>query len=255
VYPSRATLHFTRDIAANAARIAQKILDFLFMVFTFSVPLVHPFAAEASTERGYAITSTCLSSSDRLATKAGGGMKKVLIVIFAVAVLAGCATASLVDGRIYRSGGISFNTKYEGPDPTTSDLFETLTGIPAETVSSVEAVYIHSRSNGISVPAEHISLWRITSSTVTYVVRIFQLSEEKLSTLVIDGREVALRTATWNGGYMDFECTVFMALIPPEDVEGLFAGDDIRIQCWGTTIKLTEKEISALRLLSPEKPT
>ena len=39
------------------------------------------------------------------------------------------------------------------------------------------------------------------------------------------------------------------------DVEELLDSDDIRIQCWdGSAIVPTEKEISYLRLLSPQKP-
>lgn len=180
-------------------------------------------------------------------------MKKFLILLFAVAVLAGCATwpeFGVVERRA--------DSQWDVP----KRMFETLTGIPAWAVKESERVPLHSRHEGLAYGAlwliRTISLMRVTDANVTYVLEVilkYPASENyQPITLVIGGREVMLKqTEERVGG----EITIgwVLAEVPPEDVEELFASDDISIQCWdGPAIKLTEKEISYLRMLSPQKP-
>ena len=181
-------------------------------------------------------------------------MKKVLILMFTVAVLAGCPTlVGLLD-------------KWEGfPNfgyPRASEMFETLTGIPAGTVKTSERVFIYSDCSGNNWERPcSISLVRITSAKVTYVLTLFLGGHEEVKhpawiVLVIDGRAVTLKTVTEEGRTGEFLYEQVMAAVPPEHVDELFAAADIRIVCWRSTgiVKLTEKGISSLRMLSPQKP-
>ena len=175
-------------------------------------------------------------------------MKKVLILMFAVAVLAGCATWRINRWEGFWGEGSIY--------PRISEMFETLTGIPAWAVKTSEQVSIHSRNINTLSLIRTISLMRMTDANVTYMLVAFRLKDcPPLVTLVIGGREVTLKTKTGATPGGEFQAELVLAEVPPEDVEELFASDDIRIQCWdGPAIKLTEKEISYLRLLSPHKP-
>jgi hypothetical protein len=185
-------------------------------------------------------------------------MKKILILLFAVAALAGCVTDPDELGRIHKWEGFPPDSRSLWPwDFWSSEMFETLTGIPAETVKTSERVLIE-RGRYIDT----FSLMRITGVNVTYVLIVWTLivHPQRVSiTLVIDGRAVTLKTAT-RESHESYEWV--MAAVPPDYVEGLFASDDIRIQCWTdwrgwantVTIKLTAEEISYLRMLSPQKP-
>ena len=130
-------------------------------------------------------------------------MKKILIVLFAVAVLAGCFTwPELGHINTYWEGFWGGREGYQLKDK----MFETLTGIPAWAVKTSEQVFIHARHNNGPGPntlslIRTISLMRMTDANVTYVLEVVRLTDHfpRGITLVIGGREVTLKTETEEG--------------------------------------------------------